>query len=87
MIKLMPLKSMGMSYGKKLKICLEDIVTVTFIAEISIKIALEYYASWTLATSCIAFPMYDVALFCNDTNWYNFEYDGYEKSKVRLEQF
>jgi Ser/Thr protein kinase RdoA (MazF antagonist) len=38
-------------------------------------------------TSCIAFPMYDVALFCNDTNWYNFEYDGYEKSKVRLEQF
>lgn len=38
-------------------------------------------------TSCFAFPMYDVVLFCNDTHWFNFEYDGYEKSKVRLEQF
>jgi len=38
-------------------------------------------------TSCNAFPMYDVALFCNDTHWYNFEYDGYEKSKARFEQF
>ena len=39
---------MGMSYGKKLKICLEDIVTVTFIVEMFIKIAPGYYASWTL---------------------------------------
>jgi len=31
--------------------------------------------------------LYDVALFCNDTHWYNFEYEGYEKSKTRLEQF
>ena len=38
-------------------------------------------------TSCNAFPMYDVALFCNDTHWYNFEYDGYEKSKARFERF
>lgn len=38
-------------------------------------------------TSCYTFPMYDVALFCNDTHWYDFEYDGYEKSKARLEKF
>jgi ribosomal protein S18 acetylase RimI-like enzyme len=30
--------------------------------------------------------MYDVVLFCNDTHWFNFEYDGYGKSKARLEQ-
>ena len=59
---------------------------MTFIAEISIKIALEYYVM-DFDTSCIAFPMYDVALFCNDTNWYNFEYDGYEKSKLGLSSF
>jgi Ser/Thr protein kinase RdoA (MazF antagonist) len=38
-------------------------------------------------TSCYAFPMYDIALFCNDTHWFNFEYDGYKKSKARLDQF
>lgn len=38
-------------------------------------------------TSCDAFPMYDIVLFCNDTHWFHFEQDGYEKSKIRLERF
>jgi len=38
-------------------------------------------------TSCNAFPIYDIALFCNDTNYFVFQYDGYEKSKARFEQF
>jgi len=38
-------------------------------------------------TSCRAFPMYDVALFCNDTNWVSFEEEGYARTKARLEQF
>lgn len=38
-------------------------------------------------TSCNAFPIYDIALFCNDTDYFAFQYDGYEKSKARFEQF
>lgn len=38
-------------------------------------------------TSCNAFPMYDAVLFCNDTHWFNFEHDGYEKSKAKFKQF
>ena len=38
-------------------------------------------------TSCNAFPIYDIALFCNDTNYFAFDYGGYEKTKARLEQF
>lgn len=38
-------------------------------------------------TSCMAFPMYDVVLFCNDTHYFNFDEEGYAKSKVRLERF
>ncbi len=38
-------------------------------------------------TSCTAFPMYDVVLFCNDTHYFDFQEEGYLKSKARLERF
>ncbi len=38
-------------------------------------------------TSCTAFPMYDAALFCNDTNYFNYDRDGYFRSEARLESF
>lgn len=38
-------------------------------------------------TSCTAFPMYDIALFCNKTHYFKFDRDGYERSKIRLENF
>lgn len=38
-------------------------------------------------TSCTAFPMYDVTLFCNDTHYFDFDNNGYMKSKARLNSF
>jgi Ser/Thr protein kinase RdoA (MazF antagonist) len=38
-------------------------------------------------TSCSAFPMYDVALLCNETNYFRFDADGYDKSQEVLERF
>jgi Ser/Thr protein kinase RdoA (MazF antagonist) len=38
-------------------------------------------------TSCFAFPIYDVVLFCNDTHYFDFDNNGYEKTKARLEKF
>ena len=38
-------------------------------------------------TSCYGFPVYDIALFCNRTDYFNFDCTGYEKTKVRLEKF
>ena len=38
-------------------------------------------------TSCYAFPVYDIALFCNRTNYFNFDYKGYEKTRIRLDKF
>lgn len=38
-------------------------------------------------TSCTAFPMYDIVLFCNRTHYFKFDYDGYEHSKIRLKNF
>lgn len=38
-------------------------------------------------TSCLAFPGYDVILFCNRTHYFEYDYDGYEKTRVRLECF
>lgn len=38
-------------------------------------------------TSCNGFPAYDIALFCNRTHYFNFDYSGYEKTRVRLNQF
>ena len=38
-------------------------------------------------TSCMAFPGYDVALFCNRTHFFEYDYGGYEKTKVRLDAF
>ncbi len=38
-------------------------------------------------TSCMAFPMYDVVLFCNDTHYFDFQEEGYLRSKARLERF
>ena len=38
-------------------------------------------------TSCYGFPVYDIALFCNGTNYFNYDDKGYEKTKIRLEEF
>jgi len=38
-------------------------------------------------TSCRGFPMYDIALFCNQTNYFKYSKQGYEKSRVMLHRF
>jgi Ser/Thr protein kinase RdoA (MazF antagonist) len=38
-------------------------------------------------TSCYAFPLYDIALVCNSTNYFDFDESGYEKTKKVLEAF
>lgn len=38
-------------------------------------------------TSCIAFSTYDIALFCNDTDYFNFDENGYERTRKRLAEF
>jgi Ser/Thr protein kinase RdoA (MazF antagonist) len=38
-------------------------------------------------TSCIAFPMYDVVLFCNETDYFAFKSDGLQKTKRALKKF
>jgi len=38
-------------------------------------------------TSCNGFPVYDIALFCNGTNYFKFDTGGYERTRVRLEKF
>lgn len=38
-------------------------------------------------TSCDGFPMYDPVLICNMTNYFNFEEDGYSKSKKVFARF
>ena len=38
-------------------------------------------------TSCRAFPMYDVVLFCNRTHYFRFEPAGYAKTRRRLRAF
>ena len=38
-------------------------------------------------TSCIAFPVYDIVLFCNDTHYFDYDRNGYVKTKERLEEF
>ena len=38
-------------------------------------------------TSCEAFPMYDLTLFCNKTHYFDFDEHGYEKSKGILSRF
>ncbi len=40
-----------------------------------------------LDTSCVSFPMYDVTLFCNETNYFEYTDEGFERSKVRLSCF
>ncbi|MCL1859258.1 MAG: phosphotransferase [Oscillospiraceae bacterium] len=37
--------------------------------------------------SNLSFPMYDVTLFCNDTDWSSFDYKTFEKSKFILDNF
>jgi len=37
--------------------------------------------------SCKGFPVYDITLFCNRTNYFKFDYKGYEKTRIRLEKF
>ena len=38
-------------------------------------------------TSCSGFPMYDIALFCNQTNYFKYNKRGHEKSRVMLHRF
>lgn len=40
-----------------------------------------------LDTSCNGFPMYDLALICNKTHYFNFDESGYFKSKEMLSRF
>jgi Ser/Thr protein kinase RdoA (MazF antagonist) len=38
-------------------------------------------------TSCYGFPMYDITLFCNQTNYFEYDEQGYEKSRIMLNRF
>jgi Ser/Thr protein kinase RdoA (MazF antagonist) len=38
-------------------------------------------------TSCRAFPIYDIMILCNSTNYFDFDENGYEKSKITYEAF
>ena len=38
-------------------------------------------------TSCMGFPVYDIALFCNRTDYFKFDLRGYERTKIKLEKF
>lgn len=38
-------------------------------------------------TSCIAFPMYDIMIICNATNYFDFDKSGYTKSRHIYERF
>ena len=38
-------------------------------------------------TSCRSFPVYDIALFCNETDYFTFHEDAYDKTVCMLEQF
>lgn len=38
-------------------------------------------------TSCNAFPMYDIMIMCNSTNYFDFDEEGYQKSKLTYEIF
>lgn len=38
-------------------------------------------------TSCSAFPMYDIVLFCNETDYFTYSDEGYEESVLWLERF
>jgi Ser/Thr protein kinase RdoA (MazF antagonist) len=38
-------------------------------------------------TSCVSFPMYDVTLFCNRTDYFNYSDKGFEESELWLRLF
>jgi Ser/Thr protein kinase RdoA (MazF antagonist) len=38
-------------------------------------------------TSCNAFPVYDIMIMCNSTNYFDFDQKGYEKAKSMYESF
>lgn len=38
-------------------------------------------------TACNAFPVYDIALFCNEADYFHLEEDGYEKTRRSVERF
>jgi Ser/Thr protein kinase RdoA (MazF antagonist) len=38
-------------------------------------------------TSCNAFPIYDIMIICNSTNYFDFDEKGYQKSKDTYESF
>lgn len=37
--------------------------------------------------SCYAYPLYDISLVCNSTNYFNLDECGYQKTKMNLERF
>ena len=38
-------------------------------------------------TSCNAFPIYDIMIMCNSTNYFDFDEKGFQKSKSTYESF
>lgn len=38
-------------------------------------------------TSCNAFPMYDITLFCNETDYFAYSDEGFQKSQIWLRRF
>jgi len=38
-------------------------------------------------TSCYGFPMYDITLFCNKTDYFNYSDEGFDKSEITLQNF
>jgi Ser/Thr protein kinase RdoA (MazF antagonist) len=38
-------------------------------------------------TSCYAFPIYDIMIMCNSTNYFDFDEKGYQKAKSTYESF
>ncbi len=38
-------------------------------------------------TACNALPVYDIALFCNETDYFHFAEDGYDKTRRSVERF
>ena len=38
-------------------------------------------------TSCRSFPCVDIALFCNETDYFTFHEDAFDKTVCMLEQF
>lgn len=52
-----------------------------------LKTPYDQYYLLDFDTSCSAFPMYDIMIMCNATNYFEFDEQGYEKAKNTFETF